>query len=171
MQFLEGVPYRVQVEVHCDDTVDACAAFLEQTRRMPAPQPPFPSTSGMETASWEESMHAWRRIVLSETCEAGARHVPPPRYPQSALRQGIAGKVVLNLLANPCGEVREAVVEVSSGSRDLDRAALDVARQWRVSMPADVPAGSGARLRVPITFDDGDPGEAALRTAPGKSAQ
>lgn len=171
MQFLEGMPYRVQVEVHCDDTVDACAAFLDQTRRMRAPQPPFPASTTADMPAWEAAMRAWRNIVVREACEPGVRHVPPPRYPQSALRQGITGKVVLNLLANPCGEVRDAFVEVSSGSRELDRAALDVVREWRIAMPADVPAGSGARLRVPITFDDGDPGEAAPRTAPGKSAQ
>jgi TonB family protein len=166
-QFQAGTPYRVQVEVHCDDTAKACADFVEQARRMPAPRPPFPTSATADLQAWDQSTRAWREIVLREACEPGARQMPAPRYPSSALRQGVTGKVILILLANPCGEVRDATIEVSSRSRDLDRAALDVARRWRVNMPADVPPGTGAIMRVPITFDEGDGQPAA---APPPSA-
>lgn len=160
-QFRAGTPYRVRVEVHCDDTAKACADFVEQVRRMPAPRPPFPAAATADLQAWDQATRAWREIVVREACEPGARHMPAPRYPSAALRQGVSGVVVLTLLVNPCGEVREAAIATSSGSRDLDRAALDGARRWRVTMPAEAPADTGARLRVPIKFDDADSASAA----------
>ena len=47
---------------------------------------------------------------------------PPPEYPEQALWDGVTGEVVLDLLLNPTGQVRQAV-EVSSPSPDLTRAA------------------------------------------------
>ena len=78
---------------------------------------------------------------------------PSPRYPARALRRGESGEVLLRIHVDPRGEPSQVEVASSSGSRDLDRAALAAARRWRFrpamrdGMPVD------GVVNVPITFD------------------
>lgn len=153
-EFAAGPDYHVRTEVHCDEPAETCAGFVQEARRIPAPRPPAPASAVADLQPWVTALAAWQKVVMRESCVEGPRHVPSPRYPATALTEGVTGVVVLKLLVNPCAQVRDVTVEKSSGSRELDRAAVDVARQWRLTMPADVPAGKGAKLRVPVTFDN-----------------
>jgi len=53
---------------------------------------------------------------------------PPPKFPQDAVAQGLSGDVVLDVLLNPAGEVRQVVV-VESPAATLSRAAEASVRQ------------------------------------------
>lgn len=50
-------------------------------------------------------------------------------YPESARARGEQGRVLVRVLIDTAGRVQEAVIESSSGSRVLDRAALNIAKQ------------------------------------------
>ncbi|HEY6951880.1 MAG TPA: energy transducer TonB [Bacteroidota bacterium] len=52
-----------------------------------------------------------------------------PRYPETAIRAGIEGTVILNLWVDKAGKVRKAVV-VRSDAQILDSSAQDAAMQW-----------------------------------------
>lgn len=57
---------------------------------------------------------------------------PPPSYPPGALRKGLEGTVLLEVLVDTDGRPLEVAVSRSSGHRELDRAALrHVLGHWR----------------------------------------
>ncbi|MEG8127087.1 energy transducer TonB, partial [Xanthomonas hortorum pv. gardneri] len=57
--------------------------------------------------------------------------MPPPRYPSAALRRGDAGDVVVRVDVDAAGKPGGVTLVQRSGSRDLDRAAMEAVRQWR----------------------------------------
>lgn len=82
------------------------------------------------------------------------RSTPVPRMPAQAIRARHTGTTVLQLLLNSDGMVQDARVYKSSGYRELDHAAAEVASHWFYS--PIVCEGSHkpamAAIRVPITF-------------------
>lgn len=78
---------------------------------------------------------------------------PPPPYPPFARRRNVVGTVVLRVLVNELGNPEQVSVEQTSGSNELDHAALTTVKQrWHF-----VPAQKGnitiaATVLVPIQF-------------------
>lgn len=77
---------------------------------------------------------------------------PAPRYPLAARRAGEQGTVTLRVLVTRDGLAARVKVEKSSGSPDLDAAALEAVKAWRFT-----PARQGADaveswMLVPIVF-------------------
>jgi len=58
---------------------------------------------------------------------------PPLEYPESALKDGIKGYVIINLLIDKDGSVELAKVLESQPSSVFDNAALNAVRSWRFS--------------------------------------
>jgi protein TonB len=57
---------------------------------------------------------------------------PAPGYPREALREGITGTVLLEVLVDVDGSPLKVTIHHSSGNRELDRAAqLQVQKHWR----------------------------------------
>jgi protein TonB len=57
---------------------------------------------------------------------------PAPSYPRNALREGITGTVLLEVLVGVDGSPLTVTIHRSSGNRDLDRAAQQqVQKRWR----------------------------------------
>jgi protein TonB len=56
---------------------------------------------------------------------------PQPEYPASALRSGQTGTVRVRVEVDAQGVPGAVVVVDRSGSRDLDRAAVDAVKNWR----------------------------------------
>jgi protein TonB len=81
--------------------------------------------------------------------------VMPPRYPRSALAQGIEGTSMVFVQIRADGTVTEARIERSSGNEALDAAALDVVRQWTFNPERRNGEAIGSSLRVPIEFSLG----------------
>lgn len=77
---------------------------------------------------------------------------PAPRYPSDALRNGESGTVLVRIEVGADGEPTAVSVVARSGSRSLDRAAVQAAKRWRFR-PAqrDGRAVTGA-VEVPIEF-------------------
>ncbi|AKC88437.1 hypothetical protein WQ53_14840 [Pseudoxanthomonas suwonensis] len=82
-----------------------------------------------------------------------AEQSPSPRYPLEALRRGDSGTVVLQVQVDAQGQPVSIDVAERSGSRDLDRAALEAVSRWHFE-PARDAAGTPVpgTLAVPIDF-------------------
>jgi TonB family protein len=77
---------------------------------------------------------------------------PAPEYPAIAKRRGIQGKVLVNVLVKADGTPALVEISRSSGSSNLDSAALDAVKQWKF-----IPARRGglsvqANVIVPVEF-------------------
>lgn len=73
-------------------------------------------------------------------------------YPSQAIRLGHEGKVILLLTFGRSGTPIDIRIYESSGFRELDKAAEDTARNWRISHAECMPK-KGAVVRVPIEFN------------------
>lgn len=81
-----------------------------------------------------------------------AGRTPAPRYPPAAMRRGESGTVLVRIEVGPDGVPVSTSVANSSGSRLLDRAAVDAARRWRFE-PAHVNGQpTVGTVHVPIDF-------------------
>ncbi len=137
---------------YCRDTREACDLWFEDARHR-SRQPP-------SSAGWRAETE-WYNRVQQEPCRPG-----PDRQPNLAPLQHAMGasgletaEVVLQLLLNPCGEVRDAGILASSRNRDVDRAALRWVRGARFSETAAREGrGRGVIGRLPFRFSlEGDP--------------
>lgn len=129
--------YAITVHVLCEDAAASCAELRSQAESWPAPEP------GTQVSSI--SHRQWQRLVQAEACTEGPVHQPTPPYPPAALRAGAQGAVSVLVLLNPCGEIRGAWIEKSSGNRDIDRSAVRTLKTWRMHEHSVLG-------RVPIAF-------------------
>lgn len=92
-------------------------------------------------------------LARGDSPEPIAGQNPAPRYPPAALRRRESGTVMVRVEVGPDGVPTSTSLVQGSGSRDLDRAALDAVRRWRFR-PAQVDGrptvGSAV---VPISFE------------------
>lgn len=81
-----------------------------------------------------------------------AAQSPAPTYPASALRKGESGVVLLNVSVDPQGRPTRVRVAQRSGSRALDRAAIEAVQRWHFqpAMAAGQPVAG--QVQVPIEF-------------------
>lgn len=78
---------------------------------------------------------------------------PAPSYPREALREGITGTVLLEVLVDVDGSPLKVTIHQSSGNRELDRAAqLQVQKHWRFRPASRNGAPVQAIGIVPIDF-------------------
>jgi TonB family protein len=139
----ETPPYRVNVQIYCDDDAGDCLALRRELAQLLPPRP-------TQQANWAQ----WLRILTDGPCETGPVHMPAPRFPPMALVRGSEGVVRVALAFNACGEVRDAWVHQSSRSIMLDKAAVNAARRWRVALPADQPGPGQAVVSVRFGIED-----------------
>lgn len=101
---------------------------------MPRPVAPRPATRGFVEP---------QRIAAQS---------PAPRYPARALRRGEEGVVNVRAQIGPDGVPTSVSLAGGSGSRDLDRAALDAVRSWRFSPAQENGRPTVGTIVVPIEF-------------------
>lgn len=77
---------------------------------------------------------------------------PPPRYPRRAQRRGQQGTVVLRVHVDARGVPGQVDIVDGSGSRDLDRAALEAVRRWRFAPAVRDGRPVDGTVQVPIDF-------------------
>ena len=140
--------YAAERIAYCKDSREACAAWFEAGRNR-SPQPPHSAGS--------KAYAQWTKRVIEEPCQPGADHRPGTSRLQRAIMQSGMEKatVVLSLLLNPCGEPRKVSIATSSGSRDIDRAAIEWARRARFASTLQsigTLGRRGALGKLPFTF-------------------
>lgn len=79
-------------------------------------------------------------------------HSPAPSYPPTALRRGESGTVVVQVDVGIDGSPLDARVIQRSGSRELDRAALDAVRGWRFQPAQSNGQPMQGTLEIPFDF-------------------
>jgi len=81
-----------------------------------------------------------------------SKNANPPRYPHKAVSKGEEGVVTLVVYVDANGEARAVIVETSSGSAELDAAAVEGVARWQFfpSMNPTHPAWS--LVRIPVQF-------------------
>ena len=126
------------------------APRLVEDAPAPAPAPLPAETSPLPPAIDEAAP------VAGEAAQAPIplpEQSPSPRYPSEALRRNETGTVVLQVQVDAQGQPVSVDVAQRSGSRDLDRAAVEAVSRWRFS-PARDAAGNpvAGTLSVPIDF-------------------
>lgn len=77
---------------------------------------------------------------------------PAPKYPAQALRRGEQGTVMVSVEVGADGVPTAVDVARSSGSRHLDRAAVDAVRRWRFRPAMADGRPTTGRVQVPISF-------------------
>lgn len=82
-----------------------------------------------------------------------AEQSPPPEYPASALRSGRSGVVVLSVQVDADGRPTRVRVSQRSGTRELDRAAVEAVRRWRFRPAQANGQAVPGEVEVPIEFN------------------
>ncbi len=77
---------------------------------------------------------------------------PAMKYPTDALRNNETGKVVVRIEVGADGEPTAVSIVTRSGSRSLDRAALQAAKRWRFRPAQQNGRAVAAAVEVPIVF-------------------
>ncbi|QNP40618.1 energy transducer TonB [Lysobacter solisilvae (ex Woo and Kim 2020)] len=79
---------------------------------------------------------------------------PAPKYPSQSLRRGEQGTVMVSAEIGADGVPTSVDVARSSGSRYLDRAAVDAVRRWRFRPAMADGRPTSGRVQVPISFQN-----------------
>jgi len=77
---------------------------------------------------------------------------PPPVYPPAALRSGESGTVLVRVEVDANGTPAGVALVQRSGSRELDRAAMEAVRKWRFQPAQRDGQAVPASLVIPIDF-------------------
>jgi len=77
---------------------------------------------------------------------------PPPRYPAGALRRGESGTVMVRVEVDASGMPAGVALVQRSGSRDLDRAAMEAVRGWRFQPAQRDGRAVAGSLVIPVDF-------------------
>jgi protein TonB len=78
---------------------------------------------------------------------------PAPRYPAEAMRRRESGAVLVRVDVGPDGVPTSTSLVQSSGSRSLDKAALDAVRRWRFRPAVVDGRATVGSVVVPIEFN------------------
>lgn len=150
-----GVPGEMQTYVaerwgYCSESRSACEAWFERGRHRAAkPRNTMAAIAHLQ----------WRERTLQETCTPGPKYRPPLDAIERAFARSrlTTTTVVLQVVLNPCGEVRDAEIETGSGDSAIDRMFVAWALRSRIPFgPRQSPAGMGAIGRLPISLKSVD---------------
>ena len=130
----------------------ALAEALPTAQTSPVSTPALPHDAQAEHAQSRSEPGAAPAPNAEPDSDADYSRNPPPAYPPASRRSHEEGRVLLAVLVSIDGAVKEVSVEVSSGYRRLDEAAIEAVRQW-VFLPAKRGGVAiAARIRVPVNF-------------------
>lgn len=117
---------------------------------------PMPAQTGPVQAEAPPAQPSTNSGTMGNAVLADADGCAKPAYPMNALRNGETGTVLLALLIGPDGKVNSSRVAQSSGSRDLDRAAVNALSLCRFKpavSASGTPQAGWAQLAYVWTLD------------------
>lgn len=128
-------------------------APLQATTAEPTPAPPVSAVPLPEAPPAVRP--ATQAGAMKSAVFADAHACALPAYPTRALRNGDTGTTTLALLVGVDGRVSSARIERSSGSRDLDQAAIHALSlcAFKPAMENGAPQAAWARLAYVWTLD------------------
>jgi periplasmic protein TonB len=77
---------------------------------------------------------------------------PPPKYPPTARRNHVEGKVLLTVIVSEHGSADSVAIKTSSGHELLDEAAIDAVKHWRFVPAKQNNIAIAANIIVPVIF-------------------
>jgi protein TonB len=80
------------------------------------------------------------------------RKNPPPQYPKRARRKGYEGTVILEVLVDEKGTVKDLKVFESSGYKLLDKSAISSVQKWLFTPGTKDGDAAGMWVRIPVRF-------------------
>ncbi len=140
-------PQRPQIPVPTEsEDIPEDVTIMDTELDLDAPPPPPPPPPGASRRreespiflSWEEGPVAIKRVT--------------PIYPPMAVKAGVEGKVILNIVVDEKGNVLEATIVMASPPGIFEDAAITAMLQWKFkpAMQRDQPIK--VRLGYPIEF-------------------
>jgi len=78
---------------------------------------------------------------------------PPPVYPPAALRRGETGTAIVRIQVDAEGLPGGVALIQRSGSRDLDRAAMEAVRKWRFQPAIEDGEPIAGSVDIPVEFN------------------
>lgn len=118
---------------------------LVETAPPPPPEPPVAPTPSRPTAPATTAASSQPQPIAGQT--------PAPRYPTQALRRGERGTVTVRAEIGPDGVPTSVSVARGSGSRSLDRAAVDAVRRWRFRPAQANGQPTVGSVMIPVSFN------------------
>lgn len=141
-------------------SVDERAAQEDRPQLMEAPAAPLPAP--IDEPAQPQASETTAQVGTSTVPLApGDQPVPlngqtpPPRYPGNALRNGESGTVLVRVEVDTNGMPAGVALVQRSGSRDLDRAAMEAVRQWRFQPAQREGRAVAGSVVIPIEFKAG----------------
>lgn len=121
-----------------------------------ATQPTAATDAGNRAAAPSKSSaqrsSATKKPVMADRSAKLMADMPKPKYPPAALRAGTGGTVTLDVQVDPQGEPSQITIAKRSGNRELDRAALSAASNWRFEPAMHHGKAVAAAVQVPVEF-------------------
>jgi protein TonB len=124
---------------------------LVEEKPMPAPVPEAPTAPVAPTAA-DAPLPAGVSLAPTEVPVPLPGQTPAPEYPPAAIREGAEGTVMVRVEVGTDGVPLSVDVQQRSGSRDLDRAAVDAVRRWRFSPGQRDGQAIVGSVTVPVDF-------------------
>jgi len=121
------------------------SARLIETTPPPPPAPAAPPAPLPEAAPGAALAPGDRPVPMPG-------HMQPPRYPPAALRRGDRGTVVVRVEVDASGAPAGVALIERSGSRDLDRAAMEAVRNWRFQPAQRDGRAVAGSIEIPFDF-------------------
>jgi protein TonB len=139
---------KVEVEIAAPPPQPAVQASTEPA---PEPAPPLQTEAPPAPATQPSTSNG----LLRSAVLADASGCAKPAYPVRAARNGDTGTVTLALLVGADGRVQDTRIQSSSGSRDLDRAAINALSTctFRPAMHGGVAEAGWAKLAYVWTLE------------------
>jgi protein TonB len=134
-----------------DNPVQATTTDVPPTQEPAQPmQAEVPAKPATPTTSSGATRGEMRSAVLAD-----ARSCVTPNYPAAAARNGDSGTVMLALLVGADGRVTSSRIQKSSGSRELDRAAVNALSlcRFKPAMNNGVPEAGWGQIAYVWTLD------------------
>ena len=127
------------------DAVEEAPELVETTPPPPAPIAEQPAPAPAPVPNPVAATPTDRPVPLPDQS-------PAPTYPPAALRRGESGTVVVQVEVDASGQPLDAKVIQRSGSRELDRAALNAVRGWRFQPAMSNGQPMQGTLEIPFDF-------------------
>jgi len=130
----------------------------------------FVSIAALFSAVFVTNILSAADAIIEDVEEGGAGKImpkvisqPPPVFPASLMKSGVAGKVIVTFTVDPDGSVRDAVV-TSSPQRQLNPYAVKAVGNWKFEPGTRNGQPSTFRLRASVDFSPGKEEEATVKT-------
>jgi len=129
----------------------------EDTPKLVESAPPAPPAGADAIAAGPAGSDGTAAGAGGTALAPGDRPVPlegqaPPRYPTAALRRGDSGTVVVRVEVDASGAPGGVALVKRSGSRELDRAAMETVRRWRFRPAQKNGQPVAGSLEIPFDF-------------------